>query len=37
MRRALAASMSIASMPTPYLTMPRRRDADSITRAVTGV
>jgi hypothetical protein len=37
MRRALAASMSIASMPTPYLTMPFRRWPASMMRAVTGV
>jgi hypothetical protein len=37
MRRRLAASMSIASMPTPYLTMPFNRLALSMICAGTGV
>ena len=37
MPRAFAASMSIASIPTPYFTMPFRRGAAAMTRAVTGV
>ena len=37
MPRAIAAGMSIASMPTPYLTMPLSFSAAAMTRAVTGV
>ena len=37
MPRAFAASMSIASIPTPYLTMPFSAGAAAITREVIGV
>ena len=37
MPRRIAAAISIASIPTPYLTMPLSFAALSMTRAVTGV